>query len=148
MKKVTTRALQDDPDIVIFCRPDLQYHDSFETGIQAAIKAEDSLIVLPHWQRHKGGLNDRFSICHGKQAIAAYGCRLDLALSFCQKTNLELHSERLLQYSVAKHRISTRKLNVRASRVRSDGRVVEEDFSTQSWKMLRNQIRFRQKLIF
>ena len=148
LKTVTTRVLEDNPDIVIFCRPDLKYHDSFQAGLNQAISASDPSLILPYWQRHKGGLNDRFSICVGEKAVTSYGCRIDLALSFCQKMGLELHSERLLRYSATKLCVPTQKLDVRASRVRAEGHMVEEDFSTQSWKMFRNQIRFRRKMAF
>ena len=148
LKTVATRALQDKPDIVIFCRPDLRYNDSFHAGLQTAITTRDPALILPYWQRHKGGLNDRFAICVGDKAVTAYGCRLDLALTFCQKMNVELHSERLVRYAIAKQGIPTRKLNVRANRVRADGRVVDENFATQNWKMLRNHIRFGRMLTF
>lgn len=146
LRTVATRLLQDGPDIVIFCRPDLEYHDSFENGLQLAISTTKPLLILPYWQRHKGGLNDRFAICVGEKAATAYGCRLNLALPFCQKLNMEIHSERLVRYSMTKSGVPTRKLDVRASRVRADGRKVDEDFATQSWKMFRNRLKFRRKI--
>ena len=146
LKTVMTRALQDDPDIVIFCRPDLEYHDSLQAGLRLALAANDPLILLPKWQRHKGGLNDRFAVCVGKTAAMAVGQRLDLALTFCRKMQIELHSERLLRYSLVKSGIPIRKLDVRASRVRADGRMVEENFSTVTWKMFRNHVRFRRMM--
>jgi hypothetical protein len=57
---------------------------------------------------------------------------------------VKLHWERLLRYSASKLSVPTKKMDVRANRVRADGRMVKQDFSTQSWKMFRNQVRFRQ----
>lgn len=142
LKSVTAQVLIDCPDVVVFCRPDLEYHDSFEQDLRAAIATEGPVVQLPRWQRHKGGFNDRFAICKGERAIKAYGMRLDQALPFCQTLNIELHSERLIRYALWQTRLPVRKLGIRASRVRADGRVVAENFATNSWKMVRNDLRF------
>ena len=148
LKTVTNRLLQDAPDVVVFCRPDLEYHDSMADGLRLATSMEGPLALLPYWQRHKGGLNDRFSICAGEQAISAYGKRLDLALPFCRNMQIELHSERLIRYALAKSDVPIKKLNVRASRVRTDGRMMNEDFTRRAWKTFRNYVRFRRMMRF
>jgi len=143
LRVVTEKALRDQSDIVMFCRPDLEYHDSFEDGIRKAIAQNGDAAFLPQWQRHKGGFNDRFAICTGVRTIAAYGSRLDTALKFCQDTGLPLHSERLVKFALKRAGIPTYPLDVRASRDRAKGRVEDEDFSLQSWKSFRNSIKMR-----
>ena len=142
LKRVTALAVEEGADVVVFCRPDLMYHDSFLNDLERAKKMEAPAVMLPRWQRHKGGFNDRFAICVGAEAIAAYGNRLDKAIPFCRVMKTELHSERLIRYTLMTSGVRLERLHVRASRVRSDGRVVDEDFSEQSWKMFRNSLRF------
>lgn len=147
LKAATRLALKMKPDIVIFCRPDLLYHDSMRTGIQRALASTQPKVMLPQWQRHQGGYNDRFAICAGDSAIKAYGNRLDQALPFCHELNIKIHSERLTRYALSQSGVRVGKLNVRASRIRSDGGQVAEDFSQHSWKQFRNAARFRQMLM-
>ena len=147
IKRVTALALEEGAEIVAFCRPDLRYHDSMLDGLRRAQMVKRPTVLLPRWQRHKGGFNDRFAICVGRPAIKAYGNRLDEALQFCRDLDVELHSERLIRYALSKSGVHLEKLNVRASRIRSDGRMVEEDFSERSWKMLRNSIRFQRIML-
>jgi len=142
LKRVTALAVEEGAGVVVFCRPDLKYHDSFLKDMERAKSVEDPTVLLPRWQRHKGGFNDRFAICIGTEAIAAYGNRLDMAIPFCRELNIELHSERLIRFAMSKSGIRLEKLRVLASRVRSDGRVVDEQFSEHSWKMFRNSLRF------
>lgn len=146
LKRVTRLVREEGADVVAFCRPDLMYHDSFGPALDRALAVSKPSVFLPRWQRHKGGFNDRFAIASGKEAIEAYGGRLDHALSFCRKLSLELHSERLIRFAMSNSLVSIEKLSVRASRVRNDGRMVDEDFSERSWKMLRNAIRFQRLL--
>ena len=146
LRRVTRLALEEGAETVLFCRPDLDYHDSFLPVLERLGDLTEPVILLPRWQRHKGGFNDRLSVCLGKEAIETYGNRLDDALPFCRELGVELHSERLIRYAVTKHRIRAAPLNIRASRVRSDGRVVNEDFSERSWEMFRNAVRFQRMM--
>lgn len=143
LKAVTRLALEENPDVVVYCRPDLEYHDSFLGDLRRATAVRKPTVMLPRWQRHKGGFNDRFAICVGERAAKAYGNRLDCALPFSRELKLELHSERLIRYALMKSDVGVEKLDVRASRVRADGQQVKEDFSENSWKQFRNAVRFR-----
>lgn len=120
---------QYDPDVVLFIRPDLLYHQVIpEFCLRGALKDSKS-IYIPNWQWWNG-LNDRFSIC-GKDSYRAYGKRVLDMMSYCLENNRSIHSERLLKYSLLKNKARIKALNVNASRVRVSGLIVDEDFSGQ-----------------
>ncbi|RUP83386.1 hypothetical protein C7Y69_02320 [Alteromonas sp. KS69] len=126
MASVTDKCLKWQPDIVLFLRPDLHYHDDFRTIIeQASKRIHKNSLALPNWQ-HCGGYNDRFAVVTGEEAIVAYGKRFNKMLKFCEETNSPIHSERLVKYSTSAFDVSF--IPLRASRVRSDGSEVEELF--------------------
>jgi hypothetical protein len=126
LDRVTTAALDWKPDICIFVRPDLMYWNSFEKVLAEAVKAPDRTAFVPSWQ-HWLGLNDRFSICIGTDAIRAYGTRKHRALPFAKAAS-GVHAERLLRHALELAKIDVRCFPVRASRVRSDGEIMREDF--------------------
>ncbi|MCF7728057.1 hypothetical protein [Sulfitobacter sp. M22] len=126
LDRVTIAALDWKPDICIFVRPDLMYWNSFEKVLGKAVKAPDRTAFIPSWQ-HWLGLNDRFSLCIGTDAIRAYGARQNRALLFAQDAS-GLHAERLLRHALEQAEVNVRRFNVRASRVRSDGQILREDF--------------------
>ncbi len=135
LTRVTNMALEEKPDYVIFVRPDLLYHDSFEPSLKVVKESEaTSIIGLPNWQPH-GGFNDRFAICKGRSATEAYGKRLACVLEFCNVSSAPLHSEKLLKYAVTQSNIKVKKISARASRIRIDGRSQVEDFSFYGWKL-------------
>lgn len=131
LSKVTDMVLETNPDFVVFLRPDLLYHDSFSSIFKWVATANKTQVLLPHWQPHKG-LNDRFALCLGAEAIRAYGNRLETAIEFCEKTNQSLHSEQLVHYSL--RGVPIKRISNRASRMRVDGLTKSEDFSWRGWK--------------
>jgi hypothetical protein len=137
---VTTVALANCADIVLFCRPDLSYHDNLSHPLKRAMLASEPTVFLPYWQPC-GGLNDRFAICVGKEAIAAYGHRIRLAQDFCATTFEPLHSELLLSYGLSQAGVSIRRIGSRASRVRLDGTQKYEDFSRPWVSRLKARVR-------
>ena len=128
---VTQAALDDGAEVCLFCRPDLRYHDSLNGALSQALQAKGDRVFLPRWQDF-GGLNDRFSICIGPGAIAAYGQRVLKAEPFCRAGGEPLHSERLLKFSLETAGIPIRRIKARASRVRMDGTQFPEDYD-QPW---------------
>jgi hypothetical protein len=124
LMKVTQMALEWNADIVIFVRPDLLYHDSFE-GILHKVRRQGAGVYLPNWQ-HWGGFNDRFSIAIGDDAIRAYGQRYQVILDYCKDNKAPLHSEKLLKYAL-RHQV-VHLIEHRASRVRGNGHIVNESF--------------------
>ncbi|SEJ03502.1 hypothetical protein SAMN04244573_01083 [Azotobacter beijerinckii] len=127
------------PDFVLFVRPDLLYHDPMPSYIFRFPGLRRDNVYVPNWQWW-GGLNDRFAIC-GRDSYKAYGRRIERIFDFCQATGRPLHSERLLKYALRQARSRVCTLNVRASRVRLDGKVVEELFSSRK-KMKRREDRY------
>ena len=126
LDRVTTAALAWDPDICIFVRPDLIYWDSFLSVLADASNVIEPTVYIPSWQ-HWSGLNDRFSVCVGKDAIQAYGTRKHDILPVFKVTS-GCTGERLVKHSLITRGINVRPFNARASRVRIDGSVVKENF--------------------
>lgn len=136
---VTQEAIKHQPDIVIFCRPDLLYHDNFSSILNKAThQAKNQNAYIPFWQ-WQSGLNDRFSVCTGKNSIEAYGNRIEQIQNYFEKLNEPLHSERLLKFALARQRIHIKPILLRASRVRLGGEVKDESFSFinhMGWKKM------------
>jgi len=146
LSHVTEMARNRNADVVVFCRPDILYHDSFSSGLKKALNAKKELALLPYWQQYQGGYNDRFAICRGSQAISAYGSRLKYALDYCMLTGQPLHSESLLRFSLETANIRVRMLNVTGSRVRANGIMVDENFSIRRWKIFRNGLHYQRRI--
>lgn len=126
MDAVTTAALAEGAEVCLFCRPDLRYHDSLGPALRRALR-HDNLAQLPYWQPWTG-LNDRFALCSGPVAIAAYGQRIRVAEQFCRDLGGPVHSEQLVKYALERARVPVRQIAARATRVRLDGTERYEDF--------------------
>lgn len=125
LKRATLLAERFQPDIVIFARPDLLYHDSAAEQLDMLARAHRDFVLVPDWSQWHGH-NDRFALVKGAEGIAAYGKRADRMGDYCAQGK-RLHSERLLKYALAGHRVRT--VPLRASRVRANGLQVLEDFT-------------------
>lgn len=126
LHNVTQQLLAQAPDLVVFARADLLYHDSMAADIAAALADRRSVARLPDWQ-WGGGYNDRFCIC-GREAIVPFGQRLDLVGRYLDRLQRPLHSERLLQFALDSSGIAVKPVSLRASRVRLGGKVRDEKF--------------------
>jgi len=123
---VTALAAAESPDIVLFARPDLLYHEPLDRAAIDHAASGTLHLSLPAWEAW-GGLNDRFALA-GAGAWQAYGSRLLLAPHYCIQTGLPLHSERFLAYAMGFAGARVLTFDQRASRVRVDGSLAEEDF--------------------
>ncbi len=130
LRRATNLALEWQPDVVIFARPDLRYPDSLRAAIGTTLRSEGNLCLAPYWQRHRGGMNDRFAVVCGRDAIARYGQRIEAAADYCSASDLPLHSELLLAYAMTA--IPSRQILVRAVRVRVGGQDRDEDFAVRA----------------
>lgn len=137
MKQVTDVALDWSPDLVLFVRPDLIYHDNLGPEIAKAMKCKAPAVTLPNWQNWHGGYNDRFAICRGKAAAGIYGGRVTELKEFCVKTDSPVHSERLLSFVLENAGIKPSLMSARASRVRANGIVKRENFSGPTLSAMR-----------
>lgn len=138
LRQVTLAVERDAMEMCIFCRPDLIYHHRFGAIVSKALSQRGDHVWLPYWESWNG-YNDRFAICKGSNAIRAYGRRIELMNKFCRKMG-PLHAEKLVKFSLTENRIDTRFTGLRASRVRLDGVVKEEDFEHPRMKALRRTI--------
>jgi hypothetical protein len=124
--RVTQRLQAWQPDVVLFLRPDLVYHEPIPARWIRAARSSPALVVVPDWQWW-GGLNDRLAVC-GSTSYPSYGRRIECAARFCDSTQHALHAERLLRFALVEARLRVRTRPLRASRIRADGRVVDEGF--------------------
>ncbi len=125
LKQATLMAEEFRPDIVIFARPDLLYHDSAAEHLDMLARAHRSFVLVPDWSQWFGH-NDRFALVKGAEGVAAYGRRADRMGEYCARGK-RMHSERLLKYALGGQRVRT--MHMRASRVRANGLQVLEDFT-------------------
>lgn len=139
LHEVTSMVEPYEPDVVMYLRPDLLYLDALPAFVLPAVFARSHAAYIPNWQWWNG-LNDRFSVC-GRDVYRAYGKRVETALEFCREQQRGLHAERLLRFAMANAGAKLRTLDMRASRVRVAGAIVEESFSP-SRSMGRRENRF------
>ena len=123
------------PDIVVFARPDLAYHDSLHDTIvraaDAAAAGEDA-VFTPDWQTWRG-YNDRFAVCTGS-GIAAWAGRIDRVADVLEISG-GMNGEQLLKHALDASRVKHRQVSQRASRVRIGGDVKDEDFqNSAAWE--------------
>lgn len=123
---VTQAVAELTPDVVLFARPDLLYHDPVTQAMLEEAYARPDEVALPRWESW-GGCNDRLALA-GAGAYRAYGGRVLLADHFCETQRRPMHAETFLQYALRFAGVGVRPLALRASRVRADGRVQVEDF--------------------
>jgi hypothetical protein len=123
---VTELAAATAPDVMVFARPDLLYHEAVQPWQVEYVRQHPDALLLPDWESW-GGFNDRFAIA-GARAFRAYGGRLLLADHFCGSTGQAMHAETFLRYALAFAGVSVRTIAMRANRIRVDGRIEAEDF--------------------
>ncbi len=129
------------PDVVVIARPDLQYHDSLKEAIATHLELPASALSLPNWQWY-GGYNDRLAVC-GIVACNIYTNRLDRVRHYLEKTGGPLPAERFLKFCLHEKGILPIKIAVHASRVRANGKIVDENFASASLgKQFRRKIDF------
>jgi len=142
LKTVTRMALDEKPDLVIFVRPDLRYLDSFAPALDVAVEAQSNSVFIPNWQHWRGGANDRFAIATSHYAAHAYGTRADQMMSYCEHYQEPLHAESLNRFALERAGIDVRFMDVKASRVRADGRQVDERFTRSIFDIAKTKVRF------
>ncbi|MFM7333374.1 MAG: hypothetical protein ACKO1H_03015 [Tabrizicola sp.] len=125
LRRATLLAGHFQPHVVIFARPDLLYHDNMAEHLDFLARAHRSFVLVPDWSQWFGH-NDRFALAKGETAIAAYGRRAERMGEYCARGK-RLHGERFLKFALGNERV--RPVHLRASRVRSNGLQVLEDFT-------------------
>lgn len=127
LKQVTELCKNFSPDVVLFARPDLVYHDPVPSHVYLMAREYKDSVFVPNWQ-WGSGLNDTFAVC-GRNSFEVYGTRLDDAVNYCEVKKEPLHSERLLKYALLKAKKDIYHLDVKASRVRLGGVIAKENFT-------------------
>lgn len=126
LRRVTLRLSDWNPDVVVYLRPDLLYHDPVERKVIQQCLRQPRTLYLPSWQPW-GGRNDRFAVC-GAMAYRSYGRRIERAKEFCEAKAQPLHAERLLDFALVRDAVRVETFAWRASRVRLGGIVRDESF--------------------
>lgn len=116
-----------DPDVYLFLRPDMYYHQSFEPIFQKIAKQRYAGLGVPLWEGW-GGCNDTFAVANTPAAARCYAERIDRVIDYCGRTGKPLTAEVFLLDCIKEHNIPLWFLNVKASRVRSSGIFVQENF--------------------
>lgn len=148
LRQVTLQLETFSPDIVVYARPDLLYHNSFAPGLKAMLTSINKRTVrLPFWQ-WAGGYNDRFALC-GKDVFTVYGKRIEQITAYLNAySGKPLHAERLLRFALDRESVAVRPLNVQATRIRVGGNELQEDFSSvQTNRLIRWGLRECKKSI-
>lgn len=118
------------PDVVLFIRPDLLYHDPIPARLIEIAQENPKACIIPDWQWW-GGYNDRFSIC-GRDAYWSYGTRIRQVINFCTQHQSPLHSESLVRYALKADGLKLYTTGLQASRVRVSGETKIEEFNPLS----------------
>ena len=114
-----------DGDLVLLLRADLLYLDRFDPAMHLAPLLEGRAdLIVPDWQSW-GGLNDRFAFCTARSA-RIYTTRLRLFTDACRERG-GMHAETFLGFVAACHQLRVGLTDLRAVRVRADGRVAAND---------------------
>ncbi len=115
-----------EPDLIVFVRPDLFYHDSFVEACRLHGRLQPNSITVPNWQWARG-INDRFAICDCHSA-EAYASRLRYMHAYVDHTHKPLNSEEFLWWTLNRFKVWVQPARLRASRVRSNGYILLENF--------------------
>jgi hypothetical protein len=116
-----------DTDIVLLLRADLLYLDMFDPATHLAPLTSGSAdLVVPGWQSW-GGLNDRFAFCTGR-AAKIYATRIRLFVDACVAMR-GMHAESFLRFVAQRHGLRIAATDLRAVRVRANGRIAGNDMS-------------------
>lgn len=112
-------------DYVIFIRPDCLYEQKFNVSFFDYIN--DRTICIPDFHLYgKYKFNDRFCICNMK-TFEHYSSVFDELLEISKKESL--HSETILgKLFVEKYNLSIKRIPFKFSRVRTNGKIVDEKF--------------------
>jgi hypothetical protein len=114
-----------DSDLVLLLRPDLLYLDRLDPAVHLAPLLEGRAdLIVPNWQSW-GGLNDRFAFCTARSA-KIYATRFRLFTDACREMG-GMHAETFLHFVACCHRLRVAPTDLRAVRVRADGRVAAND---------------------
>jgi hypothetical protein len=114
------------PDLYVFARPDLRYHDSLAPILTLAWNGPDETAWIPLCLSC-GGRNDRFAVIRGGRVARKYGMRASRTLEYCARVDGPVHAERLLGFALDGERV--RRIATRATRVRANGAEWWESFS-------------------
>jgi hypothetical protein len=114
-----------DDDLVLLLRPDLLYVDRLDPALHLAPLIEGRAdLIVPGWQSW-GGLNDRFAFCTARSA-RIYATRIRLFVEACSEMG-GMHPETFLGFVAACHQLRVGLTDLRAVRIRADGRVAAND---------------------
>ena len=147
LKKVYELSKSNSADLTIFVRPDLYYWDSFEKNIRNLINISKDYIAIPNWQFHKG-FNDRFAICTSEYASSIYSNRIKEIDNYLIHNKRPLNAECLLFYAVSKSKAKTLLLDIKASRVRANGKMVSESFVMKKSDYIKIFITNQKNIVF
>ena len=113
-------------DYYIYIRPDLMYVDKLNLN-EILENINNDILITPRWHKW-GGLNDR--IYMGKKNIIKYfGNRFNYIDNFYKDKKKAYHPETFMKYVADKFNVQTKDIELKAKRVRSNGKIRNENFN-------------------
>ncbi len=103
------------------------YHQSFGPVLQKIAKQWRAGLGVPLWEGW-GSCNDTFAIANTAAAASCYAARIDRVSDYCKRTGKPLTAEVYLLDCIKEQNMPPWFMNIEASRVRSNGVVVNENF--------------------
>jgi len=103
------------------------YHESFRPLLQKISRQRFSGLGVPLWEGW-GGCNDTFAIANTEAEASTYATRIDKVSAYCKRTGKPLTAEVYLLDCIKEQNIPLWFMSTKASRVRSNGELVKENF--------------------
>lgn len=125
-------------DAYLFARADLCFLDQVDLRALCQNLSSERSILVPAWHSW-GGLNDRVALA-APEAAECYALRFSSVLSYCR--NHALHAETYLAWALAQQNCVVGELPIRASRVRGNGHVNDENFADARLPLPRQPVSF------
>lgn len=133
----TEAAINTGADVFVFVRPDLYYWTRLRLNSHLI---GQNIVEIPFFQWF-GGLNDRFAIAYSLEAARAYGGRIANLIDYVETARRPVQAEQFLLFSLLKNASRFYPKFSYASRVRTDGQRVRENFLPIRSMRFRNMLR-------
>lgn len=114
-------------DFYIYIRPDLLYVNKINIKQILENYNKKNYLFSPNWHKW-GGLNDRIYMGK-KNVIDKISNRLDYVEEMTKKKKIAYHPEEHLKYVLEKFNFKVIDIDLKGKRVRSNGKIVNENFS-------------------
>jgi len=113
-------------DYYIYIRPDLMYINKLNLD-EILENINNDILLTPKWHKWRG-LNDRIYM-GTKNIIKYFGNRFNYIDNFYKDKKRSYHPETFMKYVADKFNVQTKDIELKAKRVRSNGKIRNENFN-------------------